>query len=197
MCTQVNQGTAYKARAARAKAATDPSPAESLAPAPVEKDGVAGPVGVVPVPLPGFPPVGAAPPGTWVDEQTVTYTVSGSPTAPPSVVVGSAGASVSVAEGSVGASVEDGSVGASVEDGSTGAAEEDSSPPVPSSAGVGAEGLGGVQGLDLVSGLAGGAHAADGGGGDLLLVVGGALAGELLLAAGGGAGGGVEDALDL
>lgn len=97
---------------------------------------MAGPVGVVPVPLPGFPPVGAAPPGTWVDEQTVTYTVSGSPTAPPSV--GSAGASVSVAEGSVGASVSvaDGSVGASVEEGSTGAAEEDSSPPpVPSSAG--------------------------------------------------------------
>lgn len=79
-------------------------------------------MGVVPVPLPGLPPVGAAPPGTWVDEQTVTYTVSGSPTAPP-VVDGSAGASVE--DGSVGASVEDGSVGASVEEGSTGASEEE------------------------------------------------------------------------
>lgn len=104
----------------------------------MEKDGVAGPVGVVPVPLPGFPPVGAAPPGTWVDEQTVTYTVSGSPTAPPSV--GSVGASVvavgsSVAVGSVGASVEEGSVGASVEEGSVGAAEEEEPDPVPSSGG--------------------------------------------------------------
>ena len=92
---------------------------------------MAGPVGVVPVPLPAFPPVGAAPPGTWVDEQTVTYTVSGSPTAP--VEVGSVGASVeavgaSVAEGSV----EDGSTGALVEEGA--AAEEDE-PPETSSAG--------------------------------------------------------------
>lgn len=95
---------------------------------------MAGPVGVVPVPLPAFPPVGAAPPGTWVDEQTVTYTVSGSPTAP--VEVGSVGASVeavgaSVAEGSVEASVEDGLTGASVEEG---AAAEDE-PPETSSAG--------------------------------------------------------------
>lgn len=95
---------------------------------------MAGPVGVVPVPFPAFPPVGAAPPGTWVDEQTVTYTVSGSPTAPPVgdlVVVGSGAASVE--DGTTGASVEDGVTGASVEDGVTGAAEEDA--PVPSSAG--------------------------------------------------------------
>lgn len=78
-------------------------------------------MGVVPVPLPAFPPVGAAPPGTWVDEQTVTYTVSGSPT-DPAVVDGSVAASV--VDGSAAASVEEGSVAASVEEGSTGAAEE-------------------------------------------------------------------------
>jgi hypothetical protein len=93
-------------------------------------------VGVVPVPLPAFPPVGAAPPGTWVDEQTVTYTVSGSPTAPPTVealvVVGSAAALVD--DGTTGATVEDGVTGAAEEeDGVTGAAEEDAV--VPSSAG--------------------------------------------------------------
>lgn len=99
--------------------------------------GVDEPVGDGPtVPLPPLPPVGAAPPGTWVDEQTVTYTVSGSPTtAPP---VDSVGASVelgsvaaSVEDGAVEASVEDGAVEASVEDGA--AAEEEA--PVPSSAG--------------------------------------------------------------